>query len=252
MTVGVGLFFQHVEIGLQQKYWLPGEFHTKIEGKDLKPGFSAGLLINVTDKLNFGISYKSKIKHDLNNITVKVEPELPSMGIVDAKADMEFSTPSMVFSGLSYTIGKWTFASDIYWTEWSVQNKLIAHTDSSLFGDITLNKDWKDSLTYGLGIQYSLSETINIYAGYIIDKSPVPSKYLDPIVFHEDSQVFCLGMDYRYNSLTFRMAFGHIKSSDQDFNNSVGDSPNPGGGRVTGTFVDCSQNVLSLSLSYMF
>lgn len=252
MTAGLGLFFQHVDIELQQKHWLPGEFHTKIEGKDLKPGFSAGLLIDVTDKLNFGISYKSRIEHDLNNMTVNFEPEFPLMGIVDAKADMEFATPSMVFSGLSYTVGKWTFAADIYWTEWSVQDKLIAHTDSSVFGDITLNKNWKDSLTYGFGFQYYWSETINIYGGYIIDNSPVPSDYLDPIVFHEDSQVLCFGFDYRYHFLNISMAFGHIKSSDQDFNNSIGDSPNPGNGRVTGTFVDCYQNVLTLSMSYMF
>ena len=252
INLSLGAFVQRVDIEMQQKNWLPGEFGTTIKGDDLQPGFSAGLLIRLTDHLNFGLSYKSRVNHEIRGISVDVEPEIPAMGIADAGAHMAFTTPAMMFTGLAYTWGKWTFSADLFWTEWSVQDRISIQTDSPLMGDVTLVKNWDDALTYGFGANYRFSDAIDLSLGYIIDKSPIPSAYLDAMVIHEDSQVFCLGANYHHPPYTVSLAFGHIQSNDRYFNNGAGDSPNPGGGRVTGYFNGNSQNVLCLSMACDF
>ncbi len=54
------------------------------------------------------------------------------------------------------------------------------------------------------------------------------------------------------NSYTINLASGYIMAEDQTFNNSIGNSPNPGGGQVTGAFEDNSQIVISMSILFKF
>jgi long-chain fatty acid transport protein len=165
---------------------------------------------------------------------------------------MKFTTPSMLFVGLSYSFRKWNFSFDTYWTEWSVQDRLIASSNSILLGDTIIEKKWEDTLTFGLGIQYALSERCHLFAGYIYDQSPVPKDTLDAMVFHGDSQIFCTGFDFTYKSVVLGVAYGYIIAANQSFNNSVGNASNPGGGQVTGAFENSTQNVVSMNMNFMF
>ena len=252
MTFSLGFFVQNVDIEMHQSYWLPGDLDVNVEGDDLDYGFSTALLFKVTDHLNFGLSYKSKVSHEFSDMSVKLAPQNPLMGLNNAKADMDFSTPAMLFAGVSYALGQWTFSFDTYWTEWSVQKHLTARTDSPLFGDIVIDKQWHDTLTYGMGVHYALTKTVNLYGGYIRDESPVPSAQLDAMVPYGDSQLVCLGFDYHRPRYTVTIAMGYLWSEDRKFDNGVGEIANPGGGRVTGAFEDSTQTMLSLSLAYHF
>ena len=251
-TLSVGVFMQNLDIEIRQKYWLPGEFGARIEGDDMDFGYSAALLFAATENLKFGLSYKSEVRHDFTGMSVKIEPQVPLMGLTNTRAKMTFSTPAMLFAGVAYRLGKWTFSFDTYWTEWSVQNRLVAATDSIVFGDIVVDKGWRDTFTYGAGLQYALTASMNLYAGYIYDESPVSTDKLDSMVPHGDSQVACLGFDYHQQRCTITLAIGYVWSEDRLFDNAIGDAANPGGGRVTGTFEDNSQTIISMSMAWRF
>lgn len=257
VSFSAGVFYQWIDVRMSQKLWLPmlmSEFDYSMDGSDDGLGWIAGILFKPHENLSLGVSYRSRVSHELDAMNIKIKPEIPAMGIDNARGTMRFTTPAVLKMGTALTWEKFTVAFDVYWTEWSVQDKIKVKFNQLFLGvaEQTQDKKWNNTITYGFGLEYAATDYLSLRAGYIYDPSPVPSETLDPMVFSGDSQLFCFGMGLEKGRFGADLSYSKIISKDRRFDNRSGDLPNPGGQRVVGDFKNASLDIFIASLVYRF
>jgi long-chain fatty acid transport protein len=257
ISVAGGIFHDWLDLSMRQKVWaqmLTTEFDYAVEGTANGIGWISGILFRPTDSLSFGATYRSSVRHQFDSLDIEISPDIPFLGIEDTKGTLNFTTPAIFNIGSAFKWKKWTISFETTWTEWSSQDVLHIKFDQTVFGntDSKLRKDWKDSWTYGVGIEYEYSDMLRFRAGYIYDESPVPSDTLDPMVFSGDSQLFCLGLGLEKNDFKCDVSCSRLMSAGRSFDNEAGDYPNPGGQRIVGEFKDSSCDIFVLNFSYRF
>lgn len=256
-ALSAGLYHEWLDLSMRQNVWaqmLMTEFDYSVEGSSDGTGWLAGILVRPGEHLSFGATYRSGVRHDLDSLDIGISPEIPAFGIESTGGSMDFTTPAVFNAGAALAWEKWTLAFDVMWTQWSAQDVLKIDFDRPVFGNTSsrLEKKWKDTFTYGVGIEYACSETLRLRAGYIFDESPVPSDTLDPMVFSGDSQLFCLGLGFEKGGFKADASYSRLVSEGRTFDNAAGDLPNPGGQRIVGHFKDSSCDIFIVSLSYAF
>lgn len=264
LAVAFGVVAQRLSFELKGRKWIdlrplgipmsPVEINSKLEGDDWDWGWNASFLFSITKGFKVGASYRSEVSHTIKNIDVTFEPEIRTLGLHDTGAVSRFKTPAMLFMGMAWTTGSWTVTFDADWTQWSTYDNLSLRFDSPVGGvpGMEVEKNWHDSWTLGWGIQYMVNRYLDLRAGFVYDESPIPHDTLDPSIIHGDSRVYCLGFGTHYGNVTVDFAYNYIDSQSQTYNNLTGDEPNPGGGRVTGTFRDNNCHILILQFDYHF
>jgi len=257
VSFSVGGFYQWIDLHTSQRLWIPmlmSEFDYSLDGNDTGLGWIAGILYKPHENFSLGISYRSRVHHDLDSLDVKIKPEIPALGIHNTRGTMRFTTPAVLKMGTALSWEKLTVAFDVYWTEWSVQDRIRVRFDQPVLGvaEQVQDKKWNNTFTYGIGVEYAVTDYLNLRAGYIYDPSPVPSGTLDPMVFAGDSQLFCFGIGLEKGRFQTDFSYSKIISKDRRFDNRSGDLPNPGGQRVVGDFKNSSLDIFIASLVYRF
>jgi long-chain fatty acid transport protein len=219
LTLSIGPVLQYVSFKLQYDRWIdltlmgiplpPMSSRVKLTGDDADWGWNVGLLYKISDNLKFGASYRSEISHSFDDIDVSFEPQAKMIGLKNARGSSSFKTPAMAFLGVAWSLGAWTLACDAYWTEWSTFDKLSVTYNTPVAGasGFSIDKDWRDTWSLGFGVQYNLNQYIDLRAGYIFDQSPVPDRTLDPTVFPGDSQLYCIGLGFKFDRLSADLAY---------------------------------------------
>ena len=264
LSVAFGVVAQRLSFELENKKWidlrplgvplLPIEINSKLEGDDWDWGWNASFLFNVTKNFKVGASYRSEVSHNIKSIDVEFEPEMSPIGLHNVSAVSRFKTPAMLFMGSAWASGPWTLTFDAYWTQWSTYDNLSLHFDSPVGGGtgMKVEKNWHDSWTLGWGVQYKVNRYLDVRAGFIYDKSPIPSDTLDPSIVHGDSRGYCLGFGTHYGDATVDFSYNYVDSRSRTYNNVSGDEANPGGDRVTGKFRNNNCHIITLQVGYQF
>lgn len=143
-------------------------------------GWNVGALFNVSPTTKVGVSYRSKIKHDLKgDLTVKGPAAGASAALTtgNARADVELPD-TFILSVVQNLNDKWEMLGDISWTGWSSIPKVdIVRTSGTLNGATvqTLETKFRDTWRYALGANYRLNEMVKLKFGVAYDQTPVPS-----------------------------------------------------------------------------
>lgn len=142
-------------------------------------GWNVGALFTPSATTKVGVSYRSKIKHDLKgDLTVKGPAAGASAALTTGNAKADVELPDTFILSVTQTLNdKWEMLGDISWTGWSSIPKVdIVRTSGALNGATvqTLETKFRDTWRYALGANYRLSETIKLKFGVAYDQSPVP------------------------------------------------------------------------------
>ncbi len=264
LSLAFGVVAQRISFELDNQMWIdlrplgvslpPFEINSSLEGDDWDWGWNASFLFSITENFTFGASYRSEITHNIRSVDVKFEPEMSAIGLNNTSSVSRFKTPAILSLGTAWESGPLTLTFDAYWTEWSTYDKLSLRFDTPVGGapGMEVEKNWHDSWTLGWGIQYKVSSYFDARAGFVYDKSPIPSNTLDPSIMHGDSRAYCLGFGTHHGDVTIDFAYSYIDSKNGTYNNSIGDAPHPGSGRVTGEFQANSCHIIIIQCDYHF
>ena len=154
----------------------------KLSGDDTAFGYNAGLLVDISDHISFGLSYRSSIKTEFQG---KVEHEIPlviqSMPeaalFPDTSAETTVHLPPQAFAGIAYSgIDSFVFEVSVKWEGWSSYDEIHISLDTPVATatSISLPKNWEDVYPVSVGAQYRANDMFDINAGYTYDPSPVP------------------------------------------------------------------------------
>jgi len=103
---------------------------------------------------------------------------------------------------------KWLFAFDYNRAFWREYKALVIKFDSGLPTSVNL-RNYKDSSTYRLGLQYEASEKLSLRVGWYYDESPVQDGYFAPETPRNDSRAYTGGFTYK---ITNRLAVDAVAS----------------------------------------
>lgn len=186
--------------------------HGKVEADSWDWGFNLGIMISPTDKLRFGLAYRSAIEHDADG-TTKLSGMNGNLthgafnGVVDqAVAALEGQT-----FGMSTTIktpdtvmltGTWEATDQlrlsglIRWANWSnfgelnIENEVPASVlaglgkvnqtqglpiklDSKMLTNVDVVNDWQDTWLFSVGADYKINSAFTVRGGIAYETSPI-------------------------------------------------------------------------------
>lgn len=120
---------------------------------------------------------------------------------------------------------KWSFMFDVKWSDWSCQGKEVYKFDQDIqllrlakFGGYTggnralvLERHWKDTIDWGVGIEYAAADWLDLRLGYEFRKSSIPDDYFDLTEPVPDLNVVGTGAGiHLHNGLTIDIAFAYL------------------------------------------
>jgi len=168
------------------------------------------MLFHFNDIWSLGVSYRSKVNLEFDgHAQYSMSPLLrPLFKTTDISP--RITLPPLVSAQIAAQFGgKWTFATGILWTGWSVFDELKPKFRNDFLIPPSMKsspQDWKDVMTFHVGAQYQLNQTWIFRGGYIFDQTPVPERTLGPLVPDADGHLFSLGMGYTHHNITIDMA----------------------------------------------
>ncbi|MDO9225960.1 MAG: outer membrane protein transport protein [Pseudomonadota bacterium] len=164
-------------------------------------GYKLGAVWRVNDNFKLGAAYHAKtrmgdMKTDDATIMINGGAMHGSLRVVD------FQWPETYGLGVAYeNAGPWSWAADLKHIRWSdaMANFRMRFTDaaSGMGLDVTMPQNWKDQTVVALGVQYKLSPSVALRAGYNHAANPVPDGTLNPLFPAIVETHYTLGFGYR-------------------------------------------------------
>ena len=223
---------------------------SELKGDDWGVGYSVGLTVKPLENLRFGLSYRSKINHQLKGHA--------SMGPFYGVDRAKITTPeTAILSGAWDVNDKWTLTGTARWTRWKRFNTLniISPAFSSATGGltdtVTTQEKWRNTGFYALGADYHATQNWTFRGGIGYDMTVIRSAgYRTPRIPDGRRAWGSLGVSYTYQNMQFDLGYsriwvfgGHARGTD-DLNTLIGGKPN--------IKYSSDANMLSLGIQYKF
>ena len=271
ISIGISIGFGYAEEGFSTRLRVPGleqslgPPYDKMSGlgyqttvgnlscnldDDLTVSTNIGILWEATDRLSFGLTYRSKshakMKGDSTYKYTRDAIDLLSELGVDAPESETFETKlsftypqSIGFGGKIDLTDKWRVMADVTWTDWSARSSenlsydgepvFLQLADSLDSGEptdgLSFKRNWVDTYEFRIGTEYQSKEWLAVRFGYHYRPSGIKEKYWDntwPLI---DFHIFSLGSGMRLSKhTTIDLCYSLALGEDWDIEN--GESQN--------------------------
>jgi len=190
---------------------------TAVKGTGWGFGWLAGVKYEVTDDLDIGAVYRSRVRV---NVTGEgwLDSYLPILPSQAASADAVVTLPSSATIGANYYLLEraLNLGAAVTWTEWSTYDALNITFNRPLVAsnpasDQSNNeKDWRDAWRFGTGACYSLTENISLMAGYVYDRCPISKTHTDFMMPAGDRHIFGIGAGYALKNWFVNVSYNYL------------------------------------------
>lgn len=222
----------------------------KFSGDGRGIGYNLGILVNISDNISLGGSYRSEIDVDIDG---SASFNLPSPGLSglfpNTGGETDITLPQQVFAGISYMASdQLTLEAGLRWEDWSSYKELRIDLDPPAADPPPDPKDWHATYAVNIGAKYTVNEVVSLLAGYLYGENPVPDSTFEPSIPDSDCHLFCVGTDMKFRKFKLAMSYAYQLQEERDKNNTVGVKEGlPANGRY-----DSELHLLGVSLVYRF
>ncbi|TXI16825.1 MAG: aromatic hydrocarbon degradation protein [Nitrosomonas sp.] len=207
---------------------LPQSFdgHVSLNGDSVGFGYNFGAFYTLNQNTRFGVSYRSRITHDVHghaNFSVPDNASALTLGgsFIDTKTRTSVTLPDSVLFGFSHRMGShWEVSADALWTHWSLIRELRTDFLSAQRDDV-MDLRWKDTWRLAAGINYFSEDNKWIFrTGFAYDQTPVPdSLHRSPRIPDNDRYWLTAGVTYAlFRNITLHAAYAHLFMGDAAIN----------------------------------
>lgn len=225
-SVGFGASIQYAQADLKIRNSIPGSdgvtAESEIDADSIAWGWNVGMMWSPTENLRFGLSYRSKIKHDAEgDFTL----DRPQMGGVDITAPGEAGALFTEYDGYAtVTAPAWAMASvawdvndlmSLYgtfrWTDWSSFDELKITTNKSHVGG-NIQNNWRDTYLGSLGMDLRLTDWWTLRGGIAYESSPIANpRTRTAIIPDADRWWFAIGSSFKWSdNFQTDISFAHL------------------------------------------
>jgi len=211
-------------------------------------GFVVSGLYHITDKLDFGLVYRSQVPEDSSGT---------SYGWPGGSYDMDalVTLPDSWEGGFNYHIDKdWDVGFAAIYTGWSSYRRLtlkIPDNPTPSLRTISSYKSWDNVWRLCLGSSYQLSKRWSVMGGYVYDFSPISEEMGDLIMPVGDRQILSYGAGYQItDSISVMLSYSYLFMQSSRVNSMTGNPARPDPGSIR--FHGCDAHMLGISVDVGF
>ncbi|MEQ5836581.1 outer membrane protein transport protein [Marinobacter sp. NFXS9] len=264
MGIGVNIIYAKGRLTKFQdysNYGLPQEGYFDTEGDDIGATISFGLLYELTDRTQIGLSGQTGTTLNLEgDSTLTNFPQVTASGVnlVTAKEDanVPLEIPESLTFGIRHKLTDTvTLLAGATWAKWSrfealdIESREDGGTISAVggpkYGDNNLighvSENWNDTWQVNVGGIWQATPAWAFKAGYAYDESPVDDNYRTARIPSNDRQWLTLGTQWNdaQSGWTVDVAAGVLLFDDVDVNEqeyTVDDEPVGNGASYSATY----------------
>ncbi len=221
-------------------------------------GFNLGLLYQISDQTNLGMTYRSEVDMDIKGDADYTVPSAASFvyasnAFIDTGLSATVSLPSSISISLSHQVDKFTYLADITWTGWSSFQELRVSYDNANQPDTVTTENWNDVMRYSFGADYQYSNEMVLRAGVALDESPVPSaERRTPRLPGSDRTWLSFGASYKVdNDISVDFGYTHLTMADAPVNNEYESGIPTLAATVSGEY-DAAIDIFSVQLNWNY
>lgn len=225
LGLGVGFIVSTGNVNLQRD--LPVQFadgtyaSAELSGKALGFGFNAGIQFQATEKLGFGLNYRSRINMGVKNgeanfnVPTSLEENFP-----DGAFQSSLPLPQVLTFGTSYKFGeKWTAVLDINYVGWKAYDTLAFdyETNTASLSDTKSPRNYESIVAFRGGVAYDVIESLTLRLGGGFGFTPVQDGYVTPETPDANRIYGTFGLSYRIGekfSIDASLYYTQMKRSD--------------------------------------
>ena len=219
-----------------------GDFQLKV--KDNAWGYRLATMFKVNDRHQFGLMYRSRIKHTYEGKAYLTDLQHGSSGTdyrtyfgdtsYETRLSEKFTLPQSVVLGYSFKpTNKWTFNFDVEWMDWSsVKHEAINWLDETgalrlavLNSGNPAPRDWRSVWSEAFGVEYAATDHLRLRGGYYHHSGPIPQANWEPSLPDSDSHGITTGLGYDVTkNLTLDLAYSALFYENRTIDNTLGSS----------------------------
>lgn len=228
-----------------------------LEGEAWDIGFNVGVLVEPTDNIRLGATYRSGMTHEVDGDVTTVLPAGLGGGTLVQSAKADLKLPDSASVGMSYDVNDhWTVMARGAWHGWSNFDEIRVQFDDGT-ADSVLLQNYDDSYSASIGVQYHHSESLTLRGGFMYDQTPTTDAFRNTSTPDGDRYWLSFGGDYNIGDrLRLGFAAYHIIFDDAPINLNGASgitfgAPISSTGTVAGD-VETDVNAVALNVSYQF
>lgn len=200
----------------------------KLTGDSWGWGWNVGALWEPRPDTRVGLTYRSRIQHDLDidadfSVPRKARALLRPTGQLrdtTGRAPVEFpdSASLAAFHQITRRIA---VMADLTWTHWERFSNLYVNFDNPRQTDFSVVENWRDTFRVGLGMRFDPTERWSLRLGFAWDETTISSpEHLDPRIPDSDRYWLAFGAGYQLTpALRVDAGYAHIFSPSVSIRN---------------------------------
>ncbi|HOP85161.1 MAG TPA: outer membrane protein transport protein [Syntrophorhabdaceae bacterium] len=222
LSIGGGLFYVKSSVTFKSALNLFPLIDgiSRLSGDGDGIGYNLAALIKFPKDYSLSFTYRSPVNIKYNG---KAKFYLPAPLISNQTgATTKLTLPFLFVTGIAKKINNFVIESDILFTGWSSMNSYRIKSDNGM-ADGFFYKDWRNTITWALGVNYKINNTAEISTGYMLDRTPIPKRTLGPELPDSTRHIFTAGYSYKKSRFGFNMGyqatfFNNTRSHMKDMN----------------------------------
>jgi long-chain fatty acid transport protein len=130
--------------------------------------------------------------------------------------------PFLAVAGIAKRIGSLTLEGDVLYTGWSSMSSYRVTSDNGSANSF-FYKNWFNTPSIALGANYQWNKFLEVRAGYMYDKSPVPRATLSPELPDSTRHIYTAGLSFHKDGLKFHLGYQATLFNDvRSYNPALG------------------------------
>lgn len=248
LAVAVGLDYTYADVWLEKSAMadayalhqapLPGLAALELGELELEAngdgwGYNFGFLWKPLKQLSIGLAYRSEIELDFDG---DADYQITAVGqqvygVTASYVASTYSTDAKTKITLPDTwsmavawqpVERLTIELDADRFGWSSYDSLdIYFSENTVLQDSLNRKDWNDVWAYRCGIEYALTPTLDVRAGYARDNTPVPGDTMGPELPDADRNNYTFGFGYHTDRAVLDFAYMWVEFDDRKVDNEI-------------------------------
>lgn len=230
--IGAGFVYSTGSVNLQKDIPVLGSDgnygHAELDGSATGFGYNAGIYFRPTDKLSFGLTYRSQVdmKVDDGEATFTV-PNALATNFPNGKFTAALPLPQIASFGVAYKFSdKFNMAFDFNYAGWKAYDTLAFdyETNTTSLLDTKSARSYKNTYAFRLGGKYMVTEDFTAMAGISFNTTPVKDGYVTPETPDADRITYTAGVSYKFGehiSLDASFLFVSLKRKDKNLETNL-------------------------------
>lgn len=227
ISVGVGYVYGYGSVDLTKAIPLSSSSNpdgqAELKGSGHGNGWNAGIYVNASKKLSFGLSYRSQVDTKINGgdatftVPASLSTSFPSPNHFSAGIPL----PSTTSFGVGYKPNdKWTIAYDFNYVHWSVYQSLDFNYEktTATLQNTRSPRNYKDAYDFRAGAEYKTSKEVALRFGGGYASTAVQDGYVTPEAPDANRVYGTVGIGYKLAKsldLDFAFEYEHLMSRTQ-------------------------------------